>query len=50
MNTCNVAKFSKITGIAVKTLQKWDRDRKRIPSRTPTNRRVYNDEHLAIAR
>jgi putative resolvase len=50
MNTYTITQFSQMTGYAVKTLQKWDRDGKLIPSRTPTNRRVYNDEHLRVLR
>lgn len=50
MNTYTIAQFSKMTGYAVKTLQRWDREGKLIPSRTPTNRRVYGDEHLRILR
>lgn len=50
MNTYNISQFAKLTGYAVKTLQKWDRDGKLIPNRTPTNRRLYTDEHLRILR
>ena len=39
-----------MTGFAVKTLQKWDRDKRLVPTRTPTNRRVYTDEHLRLLR
>jgi len=50
MNTYTIAQFSKLTGYAVKTLQKWDRDGKLSPNRTPTNRRLYTDEHLRTLR
>lgn len=50
MNTYTISQFSKLTGYAVKTLQKWDRDGKLSPNRTPTNRRLYTDEHLRILR
>src|SRR5436190_9775917 len=42
-------KFSKIVGVAVKTLQRWDREGKLIPTRTPGNRRIYTDEHVVQA-
>lgn len=50
MNTYTVSQFSKLTGYAVKTLQKWDRDGRLKPTRTPTNRRIYTDEHLRLLR
>lgn len=50
MNTYTVKQMSEMTGFSVKTFQKWDRDGKLVPSRTPTNRRVYTDEHLAKLR
>jgi len=50
MNTYTIAQFAKLTGYAVKTLQKWDRDGKLSPNRTPTNRRLYTDEHLRLLR
>ncbi|MFN8488499.1 MAG: IS607 family transposase [Caldilineaceae bacterium] len=50
MNTYTIAQFAKMTGYAVKTLQKWDRDGKLVPLRTPTNRRLYIDEHLRLLR
>ena len=49
MNTYNIAEFSKIVGVAVKTLQRWDREGKLNPTRTPGNRRVYTDDHVAQA-
>jgi putative resolvase len=50
MNTYTITRFSELTGFAVKTLQKWDRDKKLVPTRTPTNRRIYTDEHLRLIR
>lgn len=50
MNTYTVRQFADMTGYAVKTLQRWDREKRLVPSRTPTNRRVYTDEHLRLLR
>lgn len=49
MRTYTVTEFSKIIGISVSTLQRWDRQKRVIPGRTPTNRRIYTDEHLRQA-
>ena len=49
MRTYTVTEFSKIIGISVSTLQRWDRQKRLVPSRTPTNRRIYTDEHLRQA-
>ena len=49
MNTYNISEFADIVGVSVKTLQRWDRESKLVPDRTPTNRRVYTDAHVAIA-
>lgn len=49
MSTYNVTEFSRVAGVSVKTLQRWDREGKLIPSRTPTGRRVYTDAHVAQA-
>ena len=49
MNTCSVSEFSKIVGVSVKTLQRWDREKKLIPLRSLSNRRVYTEEHLSKA-
>ena len=46
MNTYTITEFAQRIGVSVKTLQRWDRDGRLRPSRTPTNRRVYTDEHL----
>jgi predicted site-specific integrase-resolvase len=49
MNTYTVAQFAQRLGVSVKTLQRWDREGRLKPSRTPTNRRVYTDEQLMQA-
>lgn len=36
--------FSKMLGVSVKTLQRWDKDGRLIASRTPSNRRFYTHE------
>lgn len=41
-----VGEFARIAGMAVVTLQKWDRDGKLKACRTITNRRYYTDEHI----
>ena len=50
MNTYTVSQFAAMTGYAVKTLQRWDREKRLVPLRTPTNRRMYTDEHLRLLR
>ena len=46
-NTYNIAQAAKYLGFKVKTLQKWDRERRLIPAfRTKTNRRVYTQSQL----
>lgn len=49
MNTYNIADFSRMVGVTVKTLQRWDRNGTLVPTRTPTGRRVYTGAHLAQA-
>ena len=49
MNTYTVAQFAQRLGVSVKTLQRWDREGRLKPSRTPSNRRVYTDEQLTQA-
>ena len=46
MNTYSISEFAQRIGVSVKTLQRWNREGRLTPSRTPTNRRVYTDEHL----
>lgn len=43
------SKFAKLVGVTVKTLQRWDRTGRLTALRTATNRRYYNDTHLAQA-
>ena len=45
----NISQFAKKVGVAVKTLQRWDREGRLIARRTLTNRRYYTDEDLARA-
>lgn len=41
-NTINTSKAAKLLGISVKTLQRWDREKRLVPiARTQTNRRLY---------
>lgn len=47
MKTFNVSEFAKAIGVCVETLQRWDKRGKLVPNRTPTNRRVYTEEHLS---
>lgn len=46
MNTYTVSQFAKMTGYSVKTLQRWDRKKILVPSRSPTKRRLYTDDDL----
>lgn len=48
MNTYNVRQFADLIGVSVGTLQRWDRQGRLKPQRTPGNRRLYTDEHLAL--
>ena len=48
MNTYNVRQFANLVGVSVNTLQRWDRQGRLTPPRTPGNRRLYTDEHLAL--
>ena len=50
MNTYNITEFAKLLGVAVITLQRWDREGRLKALRTPSNRRLYTDEHLRQAR
>lgn len=49
MKIYNVTEFAKKISVSVKTLQRWDREGKLKPLRTPSNRRIYTQEHLAYA-
>jgi putative resolvase len=44
-----ISQFAQKVGVAVKTLQRWDREGRLVARRTLTNRRYYTDEDLAIA-
>lgn len=46
MSTYNAAEFAKLLGVTVKTLQRWDREGRLVPLRSPGNRRIYTDDHL----
>ncbi len=47
MSTYNSAQFAKLAGVAVKTLQRWDREGRLKPAaRTSGNRRLYTSEQL----
>ena len=49
MNTYNVRQFANLIGVSVNTLQRWDREGRLKPQRTPSNRRLYTDEDLVLA-
>jgi putative resolvase len=44
-----VGEFAKRVGVAVKTLQKWDREGRLTAHRAVNNRRYYTDADLAVA-
>jgi putative resolvase len=44
----NISQFAQKVGVAVKTLQRWDREGRLVARRTLTNRRYYTDDDLAI--
>jgi putative resolvase len=46
MDTYNVRAFARRIGVSVKTLQRWDREGKLVPLRTPGNRRLYTQDHV----
>jgi len=45
----NISQFAQKVGVAVKTLQRWDREGRLVARRTLTNRRYYTNEDLAMA-
>ncbi len=49
MNTYTIRQFAEQVGLSVKTLQRWDREGKLKPLRTPSNRRQYTDDHIQQA-
>src|SRR5579863_4096124 len=50
MKTYSVSEFAALIGVSVNTLQRWDREGKLVAHRTPSNRRLYTDEHLTHIR
>ena len=42
-NTMAIGRVAKVLGVTVKTLQRWDREGRFVPIRTPTNRRMYRE-------
>ncbi len=47
MNAYNISQIAALAGVAVKTLQRWDREGRLKPAaRTPGNRRLYTQEQL----
>jgi hypothetical protein len=50
MKTYTITEFAKLTGCKIKTLQSWDRKGYLVPGRTPSNRRIYTESHLARLR
>ncbi len=49
MSTYTIRQFAERVGLSVKPLQRWDREGKLKPLRTPRNRRQYTDEHIRQA-
>jgi Putative transposase DNA-binding domain/MerR family regulatory protein len=46
-NTINISKAAKLLGVSVKTVQRWDREKRLIPiARTNTNRRLYTTSQI----
>src|SRR5258706_14712256 len=50
MNTYSVSQFAALVGVSANTLQRWDWTGKLVALRTPSNRRLYTDEHLTSIR
>lgn len=46
----NISQTAKLLGVAVRTLQAWDKEGKLVAQRTVTNRRVYSDAQLRAFR
>jgi len=42
----SIGEFSKIINKSVNTLQRWDREKRLVAKRTPTNRRYYTEKQL----
>jgi putative resolvase len=49
MSIYNIRQCAERVGVSVKTLQRWDREGKLKPHRTPSNRRQYTEEHIRQA-
>lgn len=46
-NTLGTSKAAKLLGVTVKTLQRWEREKRLIPiARTTTNRRLYTESQI----
>ena len=46
-STVSVGKAAKILGVSVKTVQRWERERRLVPvARTKTNRRIYTESQV----
>ena len=50
MTAYSAGKAAKLLGVSVRTLQQWDRDGKLKASRSPSGRRLYNDEQIRAYR
>ena len=44
--TYNISEASRVIGVSVKTLQRWDREGKLVAKRTPSNRRYYTKDQI----
>ena len=46
-NTISTGKAAKLLGVSVKTLQRWEREKRLVPiARTDTNRRLYTESQI----
>lgn len=45
--TYNVTQAAKILNVSVRTMQRWDREKKLVSYRTESNRRFYTKEQLS---
>ena len=46
-NTISTGKAAKLLGVAVKTLQRWEREGRLVPvARTDSNRRLYTEKQI----
>ena len=41
-----IGEFSRLINVSVKSLQRWDREGRLVPIRTPSNRRMYSQKQL----